>query len=93
MSQGKKVEFLYLDEENMIKAGVLDMKRCVEVIDEVFVLLGKGDYLMGGPGNNEHGQKIFFPKTTVIPPFTTSPPAKNPSPTPPRKKPAFRLRF
>lgn len=67
MSQGKKVEFLYLDEENMIKAGVLDMKRCVEVIDEVFVLLGKGDYLMGGPGNNEHGQKIFFPKASPHP--------------------------
>ena len=64
MSQGKKVEFLYLDEENMIKAGILDMKRCVEVIDEVFVLLGKGDYLMGSPGNNEHGQKIFFPKAS-----------------------------
>ena len=67
MSQGKKVEFLYLDEESMIKAGVLEMKRCVEVIDEVFVLLGKGDYLMGGPGNNEHGQKIFFPKTSPHP--------------------------
>jgi ornithine cyclodeaminase len=67
MATGKKVEFLYLDEENMIKAGVLDMANCVRVTEEVFSLLGKGDYLLGGPGNNEHGQKIFFPKTSPFP--------------------------
>ncbi len=67
MAKGQKVEFLFLDEESMIKAGVLDMKNCVRVIDEVFVLLGKGDYLMGGPNNNEHGQKIFFPKSSPFP--------------------------
>lgn len=64
---GKKVEFLYLNEEDMIKAGVTDMSNCVKVIEEVFSLLGKGDYLLGGPGNNEHGQKIFFPKTSPFP--------------------------
>jgi len=67
MVEGQKVEFLYLDEEAMIEAGVLDMAQCVKVMDEVFVLLGRGDYLMGGPRNNEHGQKIFFPKTSPFP--------------------------
>lgn len=56
--------FLYLDEEDMIKAGVLNMKRCVEVIDETFKLVGKGDYLMGGPRENEHGIMLWFPEKT-----------------------------
>lgn len=64
---GQKVEMLFLSEEDMIKAGVLDMKHCVQVIDEMFGVLATGDYLFGGPKNNEHGQKIFFPKTTPFP--------------------------
>lgn len=67
MATGKKVEFLYLSEEDMIKAGVTDMSNCVNVVEEVFSLLGKGDYLLGGPGGNEHGQKIFFPKASPFP--------------------------
>lgn len=65
----KKVEFLYLDEENMIDAGVLDVKRCVEVAEEVNVLLSKGDYLMGGRDNNEHGIEVIFPKKSKIDDF------------------------
>ncbi len=65
--EGKKVTFLYLDEEDMIKAGVLDMPKCVEVIEDVFRLLGKGDYLMGGPLGNEHGQMLCFPKESPFP--------------------------
>src|SRR5690625_1295101 len=56
--------FLYVDEEDIIKAGVLNMKRCVEVIDETFKLVGKGDYLMGGPRENEHGIMLWFPEKT-----------------------------
>ena len=63
----QKVEFLYLDESDMIEAGVLDMKRCVSVMDEMFELLGKGDYLLGGPKGNEHGQKLWFPKESPFP--------------------------
>jgi ornithine cyclodeaminase len=51
-----------LSEEDMIKAGVLNMQKCVETIDETFKLLGKGDYLMGGPRENEHGLMIWFPE-------------------------------
>lgn len=46
----------------MIKAGVLDMKSCVEVMDDVFKLMSKEDYLMGGPKENSHGMKLWFPK-------------------------------
>lgn len=64
---GKKTDFLYLSEADMIRAGVLDSARCVDVIDEVFHLLGTGDYIMGGMNGNEHGLKINFPKETHFP--------------------------
>ena len=58
----KKVKFLYLSEEDTIRAGALNMRRCLEVIDETFKLTGGGDYLMGGPGGNEHGAMLWFPE-------------------------------
>lgn len=45
MSEKTKVEFLYLSEEDMIEAGVLDAGKCVDVMGEVVSLLSKGDYL------------------------------------------------
>ncbi len=57
----RKIDFLYLSEPDMIKAGVLDAKQCVETIDEMFKVVGQGDYLMGGPSENEHGLRICFP--------------------------------
>lgn len=57
-----KVDFLYLSEPDMIKAGVLDSKACVDTIEEVFRLLSRGDYLMGGPKENSHGVMLWFPK-------------------------------
>jgi len=59
-----KIDFLYLSEPDMIEAGVLDAGRCVDVCEETFSLLGKGDYLMGGANHNSHGMNIVFPKTT-----------------------------
>lgn len=38
-----KVEFLFLNEEDMIKAGVLDADRAVDTIGEVITLLSEGD--------------------------------------------------
>jgi len=55
-------EFIYLCEEETIKAGVLDMVHNVDLIEETFRLLWRGDYLMGGKNENEHGVRIFFPK-------------------------------
>ncbi|OUO94316.1 tyramine oxidase subunit B [Cloacibacillus sp. An23] len=57
-----KVDFLYLSEPDMIKAGVLDSKKCVDTVEEVFRLLSRGDYLMGGPKENSHGVMLWFPE-------------------------------
>ena len=62
MSNNTRIDFLYLSEEDMIKAGVLDMDKCVESIDEMFRLMGTGDYLMGGPHENDHGIMLWFPR-------------------------------
>lgn len=56
-----KIDFLYLNEPDMIKAGVLDMDKCVDEMCEVYKVMGQGDYLMGGGNSNSHGQPIFFP--------------------------------
>lgn len=59
---GSKVEFLFLSQEDVIKAGVLDMKNCVEVMEKAFKIMNQGDYLMGGPSQNHHGMKLWLPK-------------------------------
>lgn len=62
-----RIDFLYLSEPDMIAAGVMDAARCVDVCEETFGLLGKGDYLMGGSNHNSHGMGIVFPKETAFP--------------------------
>lgn len=62
-----KIEFLYLSEADMVAAGVNDSKHCISICEEVFGLLAKGDYLMGGSGHNSHGMGIIFPKETPFP--------------------------
>lgn len=61
-----KVEFLYLNEEEMMEAGVLDAGRCVDVMCEVVSLLDKEDYLMGGKEHNAHGMMLNFPDESPI---------------------------
>ena len=46
---GQEVKTLLLSQKDLIEAGVMDMHHCVDVIEDVFSLIGKGDYLMGGP--------------------------------------------
>ena len=58
---GKRTEFLYLDEDELIQAGVLDSELCVNTLDEMFQIMGRGDYIMGGANHNEHGIMITFP--------------------------------
>lgn len=62
-------EFLYLTEEDTIKAGVLDPKLCVDNAADCFTLLSQGDYLMGGPSEHEHGFRLCFPKEERFPGF------------------------
>lgn len=61
------VDFLYLSEKDCIAAGVENMKDCIDTMDELFSLVEKGDYRMGGSNGNEHGIKMAFPKETDIP--------------------------
>lgn len=61
-----KVELLFLSEEDMIKAGVLDAKKCVDTMAEVMTLLSSKDYLMGGKNKNEHGIMLGFPDESDI---------------------------
>lgn len=56
-----KIDFLYLSEEDMIKAGVKDIASCVEAMEDLLVTLYKGDYVMGGANHNSHGCMIMFP--------------------------------
>lgn len=61
-----KVEFRYLNEQDMLEAGVTDMKGCLKAMEDMFVLIQKGDYRMGGPNANEHGIRVSFPKESDI---------------------------
>ena len=56
-----KIDFLYLSEEDMIKAGGKDMASCLEVMEDRLITLYKGDYVMGGANHNSHGCMIMFP--------------------------------
>lgn len=62
-----KVEFLYLKEQEMIDAGVLNTEKCVNTMDLVFQLLSQGDYVMGGPDGNDHGIMLWFPEASAFP--------------------------
>ena len=51
----------FLGQQDMIEAGVTDMDRCIDLMEEAFTLLGQGDYVMGGSTRNSHGQRVWFP--------------------------------
>ncbi|ENM5770111.1 ornithine cyclodeaminase [Vibrio mimicus] len=67
MSSNTKIDFIYLSEPDMIKAGVTDMSACVDTMEEMFALLHQGDYRMAGPNNDSHGAMITFPQESPIP--------------------------
>lgn len=71
-----KIDFLYLSEQDMIKAGVLDMAKCIPSMEEMFKLLVAGDYRMGGDNGNEHGIRLSFPKTSDVPGMPLAEPDK-----------------
>ena len=69
-TESTKIDFIYLSEPDMIKAGVTDMAACVDTMEEMFVLLHKGDYRMAGPNSDSHGAMVTFPEQS---PFPTMP--------------------
>ena len=72
-----RIDFLYLSEPDMIRAGVTDMAACVDTMEEMFGLLYSGDYRMAGVNNNSHGSVVVFPETSPFP--------NMPRPTPDRR--------
>ena len=62
-----KIDFLYLSEEDMIAAGVKDMKGCVEAMEEMFKLMKIGDYRMGGINGTSQGCMVMFPEKSEFP--------------------------
>lgn len=72
--QYPQVDFLYLDEEDMIHAGVKNMAECVETMEEMFKLLKAGDYRMGGANGNSHGCMMEFPEESPFPNMPTNGP-------------------
>lgn len=62
-----KTEILLLNEEEMVKCGVIDFAHCVDVLEEMFSLISKGDYVMGGSKHNSHGIAVRFPKESPFP--------------------------
>lgn len=59
------IDFRYLSEADMIEAGVTDIARCVDVMEETLVLMRKGDYMMAGEDGNSHGAMITFPQVPL----------------------------
>ena len=62
-----KIDFLYLNEQDMIAAGVKDMKGCIEAMEEMFKLMKVGNYRMGGANGNSHGTMVTFPASSPFP--------------------------
>ena len=77
MEPSTKIDFIYLSEPDMLRAGVTDMAACVDTIEEMFGLLYRGDYRMAGANNNSHGSLILFPEESPFP--------NMPKPTPDRR--------
>ena len=61
------IDFIYLSEPDMIRAGVTNMAQCVDTMEEMFALLHSGDYRMAGANNNSHGAVILFPDSSPFP--------------------------
>lgn len=71
---GTSTNFIYLNEQDMIKAGVKNMAGCIEAMEEMFKLMKAGDYRMGGENGNSHGVMMTFPKVSPFPNMPTDGP-------------------
>lgn len=67
MTENTRIDFIYLSEADMIRAGVTDMAACIDTMEEMFALLHHGDYRMAGANNDSHGAIVTFPETSPFP--------------------------
>ena len=66
MFENTRIDFIYLSEQDMIRAGVTDMAACVDTMEEMFGLLYTGDYRMAGSNNDSHGAMVTFPENSPL---------------------------
>lgn len=66
-TNGSGQDFLFLSEPDLIHCGVMNPQWCTGICEEVFRLLSRGDYLMGGAKHNEHGSVLSFPDHPQFP--------------------------
>ena len=66
------IDFLYLNEEDMIKAGVMNISDCIDTMEEVLKCLRVGDFMMGGKDGTSHGCMVTFPETSPFPNMPTN---------------------
>lgn len=67
MSAYPEIDFLYLNEEDMVKAGVRNMPACIDAMEEVLRCMSVGDFVMAGANHYSHGSKLSFPTTSPFP--------------------------
>lgn len=67
MSTFPRIDFIYLSEPDMVRAGVTDMAACVDTMEEMLRLLHTGDYRMAGANNDSHGAMVAFPDESPFP--------------------------
>jgi len=65
------IDFTFLSEEDMEKAGVCDMPACIDTMEEMLKCVHAGDYVMAGENHDSHGAQISFPKTSPFPNMPT----------------------
>lgn len=54
-------EVLYISESAQLEHGLLTMEQCIDAMDEMFLLMYRGDYRMSGKNANSHGSRIAVP--------------------------------
>lgn len=72
MGSATAIDFLYLNEQDTIAAGVTEMAACIDTMEEVFSLLEQGDFVMGGTHGDSHGLMLTFPPSSPFPNMPTS---------------------
>lgn len=74
MTENTKIDFIYLPEQDMIRAGVTDMAGCVDAMEEMFAPMYRGDYRMPGANNDSHGAAVLFAENMPFPDMPNPPP-------------------
>jgi ornithine cyclodeaminase len=61
------VDFIFLNEKDMVKAGVKNMPKCIGTMEELLRCVHKGDYVMAGENHDSHGAQVSFPTSSPFP--------------------------